>query len=166
MDILTKTAMGFVAAMLAMTIGQLHKGPNEVPRLAETAFIAPYNPVTAPPVPTTRPVIKTTNCAQVGVLAVAAGLPTSELGTAVKVARRESRCWSDAHNKADTVGQSYGVWQINDFWCRPSTYWPTGWLQAKGILDTCEQLLDPQINAAAMVAIWRNSGWLPWATAK
>jgi len=165
-DILTKTAMGFVAAMLAMTIGQLHKGPNDVPRLAETAFTAPYSPVTAPLVPTSRPIVKTMNCPQVGVLAVAAGLPTTELATAIKVARRESRCWSDAHNKADTVGQSYGIWQINDFWCRPSTYWPTGWLQAKGILDTCGQLLDPQINAAAMVAIWRNSGWLPWATAK
>lgn len=165
MDLPIKIATGFIAALLAMSIGQLHKGPNDVPRLAETAFTAPYSPVTAPPVPTTRPIVKTTNCAQVGVLAVAAGLPTTELATAIKVARRESRCWSDAHNKADTVGQSYGIWQLNDFWCRPSKYWPTGWLQAKGILDTCEQLLDPQINAAAMVAIWRNSGWLPWATA-
>lgn len=165
MDLPIKIATGFIAALLAMTVGQLHKGPNDVSRLAETAFTAPYSPVTAPPVPTTRPIVKTTNCAQVGVLAVAAGLPTTELATAVKIARRESRCWSDAHNKADTVGQSYGIWQLNDFWCRPSKYWPTGWLQAKGILDTCEQLLDPQINAAAMVAIWRNSGWLPWATA-
>lgn len=164
MDVLTKTAIGFVAAMLAMTVGQLHKGPNEVPQAPQTAFLEPYSVATAPPVPTTAPIVKTTNCAQVGVLAVAAGLPTTELATAVKIARRESRCWSDAINTEDPGG-SYGVWQINSFWCRPSTYWPTGWLQAKGILDTCDELFNPQTNAAAMVAIWRNSGWLPWATA-
>jgi hypothetical protein len=40
-----------------------------------------------------------------------------------------------------------------------------GWLQAQGILDDCAQLFDPQINTRAAVAIWRNSGWLPWKTA-
>jgi hypothetical protein len=63
------------------------------------------------------------------------------------------------------MGGSAGYFQINYFWCKPSTYWPTGWLQAQGILDDCAELFDPQINVRAAVAIWRNSGWLPWKTA-
>ena len=113
---------------------------------------------------TTLPALVTT-CSQVATLALAAGLPPSELETALRVAVRESRCTSDAFNASDTMGGSAGVYQINYFWCKPSTYWPTGWLQAQGILDDCEQLFDPQINARAMVAIWSNSGWLPCKTA-
>lgn len=114
---------------------------------------------------TTLPALVTT-CAQVATLALAEGLPPSELETALRVAVRESRCTSDAFNASDPNGGSYSIYQINGFWCRPSTYWPTGWLQAKGIVETCEDLFDPTSNTRAMVAIWRNSGWLPWTTAK
>jgi hypothetical protein len=81
------------------------------------------------------------------------------------VAVRESRCTSDAFNAMDTMGGSAGVYQINYFWCKPSTYWPTGWLQAQGILTTCDELFNAVTNTRAMVAIWNNSGWLPWKTA-
>jgi hypothetical protein len=113
---------------------------------------------------TTMPALVTT-CSQVATLAVAEGLPQAELETALRVAVRESRCTSDAFNPHDTMGGSAGVYQINYFWCKPSTYWPTGWLQAQGILQTCDELFDPTTNTKAMVAIWRNSGWLPWKTA-
>jgi hypothetical protein len=105
-------------------------------------------------------------CEQVAVLALAEGLPQDQLETALLVAVRESRCTEDAYNGTDTNGGSFGVYQINGYWCLPNTYWPTGWLQAKGILETCDDLFNPTINTQAMVAIWRNSGWLPWNTAK
>ncbi len=113
---------------------------------------------------TTLPALVTT-CSQVATLAVAEGLPPAELETALKVAVRESLCTSDAFNATDTMGGSAGIYQINYFWCKPSTYWPTGWLQAHGILQTCDELFNPVTNTKAMVAIWNNSGWLPWKTA-
>ena len=120
--------------------------------------------VATPPTTTLPPYVNT--CTQVAVLALAEGLPQDQLETALKVANRESRCTSDAFNAYDTNGGSYSIYQINGYWCRPNKYWPTGWLQAKGILETCDDLFNPTINTRAMVAIWRNSGWLPWNTAK
>jgi hypothetical protein len=133
---------------------------------AEMAALAPSSPVDAPnPVPATETLKPLTTCSEAAVLALAAGLPHSELDTALKVAVRESRCTSDAYNAYDPMGGSYGIYQINGFWCRPSTYWPTGWLQAHGIADDCEMLFDPWVNTKAMLAIWSNSGWSPWHTA-
>ena len=124
-------------------------------------------PASLPPTTTTTtlPALVTT-CTQVASLALAEGLPPSELETALRVAVRESRCTSDAVNPNDVNGGSHGIYQINGFWCLPNSNWPTGWLQAKGIVETCADLFDPTTNTKAMVAIWRNSGWLPWRTAK
>ena len=104
-------------------------------------------------------------CTQVATLALAEGLPPSEIETALRVAVRESRCTSDAHNADDPNSGSYGIYQINGFWCLPNSNWPIGWLQAKSIVSTCNDLYNPTTNTKAMVAIWRNSGWLPWKTA-
>lgn len=114
---------------------------------------------------TTMPALVTT-CTQVASLALAEGLPPSELETALRVAVRESRCTSDAYNASDPNGGSYGIYQINGFWCQQNTNWPTGWLQAKGIVTDCADLYNPTINTRAMVAIWTNSGWSPWKTSK
>lgn len=114
---------------------------------------------------TTLPAVVTT-CTQVATLALAEGLPPSELETALSVAVRESRCNSEAFNASDPNGGSYSIYQINGYWCLPNTYWPTGWLQAKGIVTDCADLFDPVINTRAMVAIWANSGWSPWKTSK
>ena len=140
--------------------------------LPESPTSAPNRPVSTttvyeatPPTTTTLPAYVNT-CTQVATLALAEGLPQDQLDTALTVAVRESRCSSDAYNGTDTNGGSYGVYQINGYWCLPNTYWPTGWLQAKGILQTCNDLFNPTVNTKAMVAIWRNSGWLPWKTAK
>ena len=114
---------------------------------------------------TTLPAVVTT-CTQVATLALAEGLPPSELETALRVAVRESRCNSEAFNAQDPSGGSYSIYQINGYWCLPNTYWPTGWLQAKGIVTDCADLFDPVLNTRAMVAIWANSGWSPWKTSK
>ena len=142
-----------------------------LPMPTEPASDRPVSPTTvyeATPVTTTTTTLPAyvDNCTQVAALALAEGLPQDQLETALKVAVRESRCTSDAFNAYDTNGGSYSIYQINGFWCRPNTNWPTGWLQAKGIVETCSDLFDPTTNTRAMVAIWRNSGWLPWNTAK
>jgi hypothetical protein len=114
--------------------------------------------VVTPPV-TTLPV---TTCEQALNLALSVGWPATETPTLMRVLARESNCTPDAFNAQDTNGGSYGLMQINGFWCTPSAYWPQGWLQAKGILTTCDALLDPKINLIAGLAVWHNSNWKPW----
>lgn len=81
---------------------------------------------------------------------------------------RESRCRQVAFNPHDPMGGSYGLFQINAFWCKPNRYSKRGWLQEQGILKTCEELFDPIVNANAFMAIFdyshdRNgNGWIPW----
>ena len=90
------------------------------------------------------------------------GWPASEMARLAIVLHRESRCTSGAFNATDPMGGSHGLMQINSFWCKRSIYWPTGWLQAHGIVTTCDDLYDPHTNLRAGLAIWRNSGWHPW----
>ena len=151
-------AIGLITGVLVLFSVTNAQAPTVTPQVV----IASLPPTTTT---TTMPALVTT-CTQVATLALAEGLPPSELETALKVAVRESRCTSDAFNAYDTNGGSYSIYQINGFWCRPNENWPIGWLQAKGIVTDCADLFDPTINTRAMVAIWRNSGWLPWTTSK
>ena len=92
------------------------------------------------------------------------GFPEAELATVVAVAYRESRCLPDAFNANDTVGQSYGTMQVNDFWCLPSKYYPNGYMQAYGLLTVCDDLFDLETNLRAALNIWRYSnGWRAWS---
>lgn len=103
-----------------------------------------------------------TACAGALNLALSVGWPASETPTLMRVLKRESNCTPKAFNARDTNGGSYGLMQINGFWCTPSAYWPQGWLQAKGILTVCDELFDPQVNLIAALAVWHNSNWTPW----
>lgn len=102
-------------------------------------------------------------CPQWHQTALDAGWPQEQLSKLSYVMYRESRCNPESHNPDDPNGGSNGLVQINQFWCRPSRYWPDGWLQAQGVLTSCDQLFDPTINLTAALAIWYNSGWSPWA---
>jgi len=156
---LTTGAIALVIGVLVIFSASNAQAPTTTPQVVPASL--PATTTTA----TTMPALVTT-CTQVATLALAEGLPPSELETALKVAVRESRCTSDAFNAYDTNGGSYSIYQINGYWCQPNEYWPIGWLQAQGIVETCTDLFDPTTNTRAMVAIWRNSGWLPWTTAK
>lgn len=92
------------------------------------------------------------------------GWPAKELAKLAVIMWRESRCSSAAHNATDPMSGSYGYLQLNGYWCKPNSQWPAGWLQAKNIITTCQDLYDPATNLRAGLAIWRNSGWHPWAT--
>ena len=159
--IIHRLLTGLVALVLGVLIAFSF---NNAQATAPTPQVVPAVLPSSTTTSTTLPALVTT-CTQVASLALAEGLPHTELETDLRVAVRESRCTSDAYNAYDTNGGSYSIYQINGYWCRPNQYWPTGWLQAKGIVETCDDLFDPTINTRAMVAIWRNSGWLPWTTA-
>jgi hypothetical protein len=81
---------------------------------------------------------------------------------------RESRCRQVAFNPNDPMGGSYGLFQINAYWCKPSRFSKRGWLQEQGIVETCEDLFNPLVNAEAFMAIFDyahdryGDGWLPW----
>ena len=154
-----RIATGLITLLLGVSFAFSPSNP-QAPAPVVVPAVLPTTTTT-----TTLPALVTT-CAQVATLALAEGLPPSELETALRVAVRESRCTSDAYNASDPNGGSYGIYQINGFWCRPSTYWPIGWLQAKGIVTDCDDLYTPTVNTRAMVAIWANSGWSPWRTSK
>ena len=151
-------AIGLITGVLVLFSVTNAQAPTVTPQVV----IASLPPTTTT---TTMPALVTT-CTQVATLALAEGLPPSELETALQVAVRESRCTSDAFNATDVKGGSRGLYQINGAWCVPNENWPIGWLQAKGIVTDCADLFDPTTNTRAMVAIWRNSGWLPWTTSK
>lgn len=109
-------------------------------------------------------------CGEYRDLALAVGWPAEQWPKLSKVMYRESRCNFDSFNRTDPNGGSRGLIQINGFWCRPSKYNPQGWLQAKGILNTCEDLFVPETNLRAGWAMWQYSqerngcGWRPWST--
>jgi len=99
---------------------------------------------------------------QFAALAVNLGWPVQEYETLVKVITRESNGIAIAHNSKDPMTGSYGLMQINGFWCKGAN----SYLQKAGLLTSCEMLLDPQINLRAGLIIFTRSGWSPWRTAK
>lgn len=110
-------------------------------------------------------------CGEWRELALQIGWPEEEWWTMSHVLYRESRCSTISHYKADPMSGSRGLMQINGYWCRPNKWSSKGWLQDQGILNTCDDLFDPEINLRAGLAIWlygenkHGCGWRgPWAT--
>jgi hypothetical protein len=102
------------------------------------------------------------HCPEWESLAREVGWPESALERLDYAIFRESRCDPTQHNPEDPMGGSHGLLQVNGFWCRPTRYWPDGWLQAQEQVDTCADLYDPATNLTAGLAVWANSGWGPW----
>ena len=130
---------------------------------------APTTPLVPVAQPTPTPVTTTTittiaGCADVKALAVSLGWPPDELETLMSVVNAESACYPWAHNLSDPNGGSYGLLQINGFWCLPSRYYPMGYLQEAGILSTCDDLFNATVNLRAGLAVLAQSGWHAWAT--
>lgn len=109
-------------------------------------------------------------CGEYHDLAIAVGWNEKQWAKLSFVMNRESRCNPMSFNKTDPNGGSRGLIQINGFWCKPSKYNKSGWLQAQGVLNTCEDLFIPEVNLRAGLAMWNYSqqrnkcGWQPWAT--
>lgn len=144
---------------------------------AESETIYPKQPISVipylivpPPTTTTIPQpIKT--CDQVKKLMVEINFPSRDIPTALRIIYRESKCDESALNTTLNADKSwdYGLAQINDrTWCKGSRFDGTGYLQSKGIIDSCYDLRDPRINLVAMIELMRYSknssgcSFTPW----
>jgi len=147
-----ETAAGFVPEGLTVD-------PDWEAVMADPARTEPYLPPYRASMPEWR-------CDGWVDLARRVGFAEEELPKISYTMYRESRCRPDQHNPDDPMGGSNGLVQINQFWCKPSRYWPEGWLQAQGILKHCDELFDAETNLRAALAIRNNSGWGPWGFSK
>jgi len=107
-------------------------------------------------------------CPQWAQIAIDVGWHEEDLPTLDYIIHRESRCFTTSYSKIDPNGGSYGLAQINGYWCEPSKYWPKGYLQSFGVIKTCKQLLHPRANLVSARIIWlyahrhSGNGWAPW----
>ena len=167
MTLITKTAISLFIS--AMSILMLAKPPAPTAQEKQPAPITVWQGLEQPaPLPTTTvkttPITQPDACGKVFEMAKHVGFSEHELATVVAIAYRESRCQPDAFNATDPNGGSNGVMQINQFWCKPSRYWPNGYLQAYGLIRTCDDLFDLEHNLRSALAIYRYSeGWRAWS---
>ena len=110
-------------------------------------------------------------CPQWWDVALATGWQPDQLRTLDQIIHRESRCLTKAHNTTLNADGStdLGLTQINDrSWCKPTRYYPTGYLQTLGLIQYCEDLFDPQTNLRSAKAIYdyaqktNGNGFAPW----
>jgi len=123
-----------------------------------------------PTIPTETTIAPTTTvsfvqtCGDVVNLARQVGFPEETLGDVSRIALRESNCTNSSFNPKDPNGGSYGLMQINGYWCIPNTYWPIGYLQAQGIIESCDDLFSATANLRSALAIYLegNSTFASW----
>lgn len=112
---------------------------------------------------TTMPAHKHPECAEWLNLAAGLGWEAGNLPMLERVMWKESRCQPHQVNATDPNGGSLGLTQVNKFWCLPSRYYPNGYLQTHGVLNTCDDLFNPAINLSAALAIYEYAnGWSQW----
>jgi len=165
MTLISKAAITLIISIMSVFV--FHKPPAPTPAEKVVRYEYTADAVPVPQLPsttlTTQPSAPKTLCEQVFDTAKAIGWPADQLGMLVAIAQRESRCRPNAFNPSDPNGGSYGIMQINGFWCQPSRYWPNGYLQAHGLLTSCADLYDRETNLRAALAIYRYSnGWRAW----
>jgi len=157
-----KLLAGLISALLGFTA---FSGPQDA-QSSPSSVTMDVAPFLIEPTTTTSSTLfidpYATAAEQFAALAVNLGWPVEEYETLVKVITRESKGIAIAHNENDPMSGSYGLMQINGFWCRGAN----SYLQKAGLLTSCEMLLDPQINLRAGLIIFTRSGWSPWRTAQ
>ena len=132
------------------------------PAVSSTAYIPPTTeaPLATPQNGTIAP-YEGPGCAEWAPLALEAGFTPSDLPTALQVMELESMCLPDV---IGDNGESFGLMQINSFWCQPSRYWPEGYLQTFGLVNDCSDLMLPRTNLIVAWHIAANHGWPNWTT--
>ena len=167
MTLISKTAISLFISVMSIFILTPPPAPT-ADNLAPAPItvwqgLEPASP-TPPTTVVTTPITQPDACQTVFDMARHVGWPEHELTQLVAVAYRESRCNPDAFNPTDPNGGSAGVMQINYFWCKPSSYYANGYLQAYGLIRTCDDLFDLEDNLRSALAIYRYSnGWRAWS---
>ena len=167
MTLISKTAISLFISVMSIFILTPPPAPtaDDLAPAPITVWqgLEPASP-TPPTTVVTTPITQPDACQTVFDMARHVGWPEHELTQLVAVAYRESRCQPDAFNPTDPNGGSAGVMQINYFWCKPSSYYANGYLQAYGLLRTCDDLFDLEDNLRSALAIYRYSnGWRAWS---
>ena len=167
MTLISKTAISLFISVMSIFILTPPPAPtaDDLAPAPITVWqgLEPASP-TPPTTVVTTPITQPDACQTVFDMARHVGWPEHELTQLVAVAYRESRCNPDAFNPTDPNGGSAGVMQINYFWCKPSSYYVNGYLQAYGLLRTCDDLFDLEDNLRSALAIYRYSnGWRAWS---
>ena len=162
LDIFNKSVMWALAGLTTIFLAYSLPGASGDPLqpVPDSVPIAQITTIPAIPITTIPP--GKSACWQYLSLAMANGFVVEQTPTIMKIMKRESNCTSGAYNPNDVMTGSYGIYQINGFWCLPNKDWPNGWLQAKRILQTCNDLFDPLVSTRAAYQIWLNSGFQPW----
>lgn len=159
------------AASLVFGVGLMFTTDPEVDTWGLVPASTAYSPVEAGTLPdapgsdyspvTTQVQYQGPGCQEWADTAVRGGFVLDDLRIALQVAELESGCLPNA---IGDNGQSWGLWQINNYWCTPNQYWPRGYLQTQGIVESCTDLLDPLTNAWAAWHISTKYGWDNWTT--
>jgi len=167
MTLISKTAISLFISVISIFI----LTPPPTPTADDLALapitvwqgLEPASP-TPPTTVVTTPITQPDACQTVFDMARHVGWAEQDLTQLVAIAYRESRCNPAAFNPTDPNGGSAGVMQINYFWCKPSSYYTNGYLQAYGLLRTCDDLFDLEDNLRSALAIFRYSnGWRAWS---
>lgn len=117
----------------------------------------------------TVPTPPAARCSEWWSLARSVGFDEQQMMTLDRILFRESRCDPSQLNALDPNGGSIGLTQINRFWCLPSRYYASGYLQHVDVLDDCDDLYDAETNlraALALVDYSKSEGfdqWSQWA---
>jgi hypothetical protein len=107
-------------------------------------------------------------CLDWSLYAAEIGFKDYEIDILERILWLESRC-QPGRVRDKQYGGSYGVAQIHaPTWCKPSKYWPEGYLQTQGVIMTCDDLFDVRHNIRAAYAIFVYAGrsFHPWSTYK
>jgi hypothetical protein len=167
MTLISKTAISLFISVISIFILTPPPAPtaDDLAPAPITVWqgLEPASP-TPPTTVVTTPITQPDACQTVFDMARHVGWAEQNLTQLVAIAYRESRCNPDAFNPSDPNGGSAGVMQINYFWCKPSSYYVNGYLQAYGLLRTCDDLFDLEDNLRSALAIFRYSnGWRAWS---
>ena len=167
MTLISKTAISLFISVISIFILTPPPAPtaDDLAPAPITVWqgLEPASP-TPPTTVVTTPITQPDACQTVFDMARHVGWAEQHLTQLVAIAYRESRCNPAAFNPSDPNGGSAGVMQINYFWCKPSSYYTNGYLQAYGLLRTCDDLFDLEDNLRSALAIFRYSnGWRAWS---
>ena len=111
---------------------------------------------------TTMPPYTGPGCREWADTALRGGFVLDDLWIALQVAELESGCLPGA---IGDNGNSFGLMQIHTpSWCKPTKYWPRGYLQTQGMIDDCTELFDPLTNMWVAWHIATKYGWENWST--
>ena len=167
---LSAFAFTLIISLLGVTAAQSY-GDHQIADIPPTTDSTVTSSSTLPSTTTTStvPAPPDARCPMWWSLARSVGFTDEQMPTLDRIMFVESRCDETQLNASDPNGGSISLTQINRFWCLPSRYYASGYLQHLDVLDDCDDLYDAETNlraALALVDYSKGAGldqWSQWA---